>query len=82
MAIDHAAQNVRVNAICLGRVLTDFVRHLKAPGGDWDEVEKRYPMGMRGSAEDFANAAVYLASDDAAWVTGVLLPVDGGYTAR
>ncbi|MBW2146591.1 MAG: SDR family oxidoreductase [Deltaproteobacteria bacterium] len=78
LAIDCAPYNVRVNAICPGRVLTDLVKHLQAPGGDWEEVSKLYPLGMRGKPEDIAYAAVYLASDESSWVTGVLLPVDGG----
>ena len=81
MAIDHAKDKIRVNSVCPGRVMTEFVRHLKNSGGDWDEVEKKYPMGMTGKIDDITNAVVYLSSNEASWVTGVNFPVDGGYSA-
>lgn len=46
------------------------------------EMAARQPLGGIGKPEDVAKAAVFLASDDAAWVTGIPLPVDGGYLAR
>lgn len=46
------------------------------------EIEKAQPFGGLGKPEDIAKAAVFLASDDAAWVTGIPLPVDGGFLAR
>ena len=46
-----------------------------------DKTNAAHPMGGMGDVEDVARAAVFLASEDAAWVTGVPLPVDGGYTA-
>ena len=82
MAVDCAPYNIRVNGICPGRVLTDFVRHLQGSGGDWEEVSKRYPLGLEGKPEDIAYAAVYLASDESSWVTGILLPVDGGMSCK
>ncbi len=55
-------------------------------GGNVDEATKRYlvgvPMGRVGVATEIANAALFLASDEASYVTGAALPVDGGYTAR
>ena len=49
---------------------------------DWAQsVLKRYPLGRFGQPEEIAAAILYLASDEAAFVTGVALPVDGGYTA-
>lgn len=78
MAFDHAADSIRVNCIAPGPV---FTRHVT--GGEMDPAlrEKRRlasPLGLEGRPEDVANAAVYLASDEARWVTGVVLPVDGG----
>lgn len=46
------------------------------------EIEKAQPFGGLGKPEDIAKVAVFLASDDAAWVTGIPLPVDGGFLAR
>ena len=75
MALDCAPFNVRVNAICPGRVQTE----LTANRPDWKERSALYPLGLRGTPQDVAQAAVYLTSDEAQWVTGVALPVDGGF---
>lgn len=48
----------------------------------WDDLKRRHPFNGPGWPDDIARLAVVLASDDANWVTGILLPVDGGYTAR
>lgn len=48
----------------------------------WDDLNRRHPLKGPGFPDDIAKMAVVLASDDASWVTGVCLPVDGGYTAR
>lgn len=48
----------------------------------WDDLKRRHPFNGPGYPEDVARMAVVLASDDASWMTGVCLPVDGGYTAR
>lgn len=79
MAIDHAKDGVRVNCILPGPAYTSMV----APRVDAELREKRRlasPLKIEGNAWDIAWAAVYLASDEARWVTGVLLPVDGGVT--
>ena len=78
MAIDCAEHHVRVNAVCPGRVMSEMVAHLKGEDG-WKGLTKPYPLGQRGEPEDVAQAALYLASDESRWVTGVLLPVEGGY---
>ena len=77
MAIDHANDGVRVNCIMPGPAYTSMV----APHMVAELREKRRlasPLKIEGNAWDVAWAAVYLASDEARWVTGVLLPVDGG----
>jgi len=79
MAIDCAEFNVRVNAVCPGRVMSEMVSHLKGSDDGWGGIYKSYPLGMIGEPKHVAHAAVYLASDESAWVTGVLLPVEGGY---
>ena len=77
MAASHAKDNIRVNCIMPGTVFTPMVAE-----GMTDEVrEKRkldVPLQTEGTAWDVAWAAVYLASDEARWVTGIVLPVDGG----
>lgn len=78
MAIDHAGQGIRVNCIAPGPVYTPLV----AAAGMSDELrEKRRlasPLKLEGTAWDVAHAAVYFASDESRWVTGVVIPVDGG----
>ena len=79
MAADHGHDNIRVNCIAPGLVYTPMV----APRMDEDLREQRKnatPLGTEGTAWDVAAAALYLASDDARWVTGVVLPVDAGLT--
>lgn len=77
MALSHAKDNIRVNCIMPGTVFTPMVAEDMT-----DEVrEKRkldVPLQTEGTAWDIAWAAVYLASDEARWVTGIVLPVDGG----
>src|SRR5262245_25128635 len=84
MAVDYAAAGVRVNCICPAYVETDlnreFLTELKRTGG-YDDLVKMHPLGFLGSPEDVAYAAVYLASDEARWMTGVVLNVDGGISA-
>ena len=79
LAIDCAPHRVRVNAICPGRVETEMVEHLISPGGEVGGLTKPYPLGLEGKPEHVAYAALYLASDESAWTTGALLPVEGGY---
>jgi len=79
MAADHGRANIRVNCIAPGLVYTPMV----APRMDDGLREKRRdasPLGTEGTGWDIGYAAVYLASDEARWVTGVVLPVDAGLT--
>jgi NAD(P)-dependent dehydrogenase (short-subunit alcohol dehydrogenase family) len=86
MAVDFGPQNIRVNAINPSFVITDINRamfdRMKAEKKPWEKVIEQHPMRRLGEPEDVAHAAVYLASDESRWVTGVCLPVDGGYTAQ
>lgn len=83
MALDYAPAGIRVNAVCPAFVETDlnraFLDELRRTGG-YEGLEARHPLGL-GRPEDVAWAVVYLASDEARWVTGAALPVDGGVTA-
>ncbi len=67
---------VRVNAIAPGLVKTDFARALWEPAGE--DAPRPWPLKRIGRPEDIANAALYLCSDLAAWVTGEVVTVDGG----
>lgn len=85
MAIDHATQNIRVNCICPGSVNTLMLENeMKDLGGVEVQLPKfasRHPMNRISSPQEIARAVAYLASDDASFVTGVALPVDGGRSA-
>jgi len=84
MAVDYAARGVRVNCICPAYVETDINREFLAglrKTGEYDNLLKMHPLGFLGSPEDVAYGAVYLASDEARWMTGVVLSIDGGISA-
>jgi 2-keto-3-deoxy-L-fuconate dehydrogenase len=85
MALDHAADGIRANCICPGRVETPFVQaRLKEypdPAKAWREMTASQPLGRMGRPEEIAAAALYLASDEAAYVTGAVLMADGGWSA-
>jgi NAD(P)-dependent dehydrogenase (short-subunit alcohol dehydrogenase family) len=75
------APRVRVNCVCPGVIETPMTAALLADPAWRDPMLGRHPLGRFGRAEDVAAAILYLSSDEAAFVTGVALPVDGGYTA-
>jgi len=85
MALDHAMDGIRVNCICPGRVETPFV---SARLKEYPDPEKAYcdmastqAIGRMGKPEEIAAAALYLASDESAFVTGTALLIDGGWSA-
>jgi NAD(P)-dependent dehydrogenase (short-subunit alcohol dehydrogenase family) len=80
MAVDHAAQGIRVNCIAPGPVYTPMV-YAAGMSDDLRERRRRAsPLGIEGSGWDVGYAALFLASDEARYITGVVLPVDGGVT--
>lgn len=82
LAVDHVEDGVRVNAVCPGTVDTPWVRRLVEDAGEsFDALRARQPMGRLGTSDEIASAVAYLASDDAAFVTGSVFTIDGGLTA-
>jgi len=82
LAIEWASAGVRVNCLAPGYVTSDLVRRLSAQGVlDTDKLAGRTPMGRLGTPEEMGAAAVFLASDDASYVTGEVLTADGGWSA-
>jgi len=85
MALDHAREGVRVNAVCPGSVDTEMIHDAWRKFGDVEEAQRlwaeKHPIGRIASAGEVAQAILFLASDEASFITGVALPVDGGITA-
>ena len=81
MALDHAAENIRVNCICPGIVETEMVAAFQMDEAARKQRVAMHPLGRFGQPEDIAGLAVFLASDEAAWITGAAYNVDGGYSA-
>jgi meso-butanediol dehydrogenase / (S,S)-butanediol dehydrogenase / diacetyl reductase len=81
LAIDHAREGIRVNAVCPGPIDTPLLGHLIARQAMLTAYEAVIPMGRIGRADEVASAIAFLASDDASYITGALLTVDGGITA-
>ena len=84
IAVDVAPRGIRVNVVCPGAVDTpiyrDSLANAEDPRAAEQEVLRQHPLGRIGLPKDVANAILFLASDEASFMTGVVLPVDGGYT--
>ena len=85
MALDHAQQGIRVNCICPGRVETPFVsarlKEYPDPEKAYREMASTQALGRMAKPEEIAQAALYLASDESAFVTGTAFLIDGGWSA-
>lgn len=82
VAIKYGQYGVRANVICPGTVRTPIWAERVAQDPQiFDKLAAWYPLGRVGEAEDIANAALFLASDEASWITGAVLNVDGGLMA-
>jgi len=85
LAIEWADRGIRVNAVAPGTINTDRVQQLEfEPGGPeyLEVIKKAHPMARIGDPSEVADAILFLASDEASFITGVILPVDGGYLAQ
>ena len=85
LAVEWAARGIRVNAVAPGTIRTDAVVSLleTAEGQAYvEEIEGRHPIGRLGEPREVAEAVAFLASDAASFITGAVLPVDGGYLAQ
>lgn len=83
VALQYGPLGIRVNAVCPGTIATPMVARMTAGGElDPDGAIAAIPMARLGRPEEIADAVLWLASDASSYVTGVALPVDGGYTAQ
>jgi meso-butanediol dehydrogenase / (S,S)-butanediol dehydrogenase / diacetyl reductase len=85
LALDYATRGIRVNALCPGIIDTPMLRRfadaMPDPAAAWTEYRTAQPMQRLGTPEECAAAALWLVSPEAGFITGVALPVDGGFTA-
>ena len=82
MALDHAEENIRINCICPGIVETEMVAAFNLDEKARQQRISAHPMGRFGQPGDIAGLAVFLASDEASWITGAAFTADGGYSAH
>jgi len=81
IAVEYGAQGIRSNALCPGMIETEMTEELRSDTALMAEFLKGYPLGRFGQPEEVAQACLFLASDESAFITGTTLPIDGGYTA-
>ncbi|KAL9037407.1 MAG: hypothetical protein Q9214_005720 [Letrouitia sp. 1 TL-2023] len=82
IAVEYGADKIHCNALCPGYLKTPMTYPIYQDKAIRDEITAMTPWGEWGLAEDVAKCAVFLASDDAAYVTGLPMTIDGGYTAQ
>ena len=81
-ALEYAKDKIRVNCICPGVVDTDMTKPFLKNQKDKELMDSEHPIGRIGQPEEIAKAVLYFASDDASWVTGAILTIDGGESIK
>ena len=82
IAVEYGSYGIRSNSICPGLIKTDMTADLMNDETLMQDWSKEYPIGRFGKPEDVANACLFLASDESSFITGTVIPVDGGFTAH
>jgi len=81
-ALEYAEYKIRVNCVCPGVVDTDMTKPFIKTQKDKEFMDSEHPIGRIGKPEEVAKAVMYFASDDASWITGAILAVDGGESIK
>ena len=81
-ALEYSCDGIRVNCICPGAIKTDMTERFLSNPGDVEFMNKQYPLGRIGCPEEIAAAVLYLVSEQALWITGSILPIDGGESTK
>ncbi len=85
-ALDHVADNIRVNCVCPGSIDTEMIRTLFQSANDAEAMREavvaKHPIGRLARADEVAAVIAFLASDDASFLTGLAIPVDGARSIR
>ena len=82
LAIEYASRNIRVNAVCPGVILTPLIERTVTTPEAMKSLTDLHPIGRMGRPDEVARAVCFLASDEASFIVGAALTVDGGYTAQ
>ena len=81
-ALDHAKDGIRINALCPGLIMTGLTTGIDGNNALMSHWDEQIPLGRPGQPDEMASVVLFLASDDASYVTGAMLVADGGITAR
>jgi NAD(P)-dependent dehydrogenase (short-subunit alcohol dehydrogenase family) len=79
VALEFAPKGIRVNAVCAAIIETDMTDKMRGHEETRQALLERHPVGRFGQSEEVAGAVLYLCSPEAAFITGVALPIDGGF---
>ncbi len=81
-ALKYAPHNIRVNCVCPGHIETPLIQGRTQDPAEREAITQQYPLGRLGKPNDVAYAVLFLSSDEASFITGTELVIDGGYTAQ
>jgi len=81
-ALEYAKKGIRVNAVAPGAIYTEMIERFAPDKGTQDYLASMHPIGRIGKSQEVGDAVVWLSSDEASFITGQTLPIDGGFTAQ
>ena len=81
IAVEYGKEGIRSNCVCPGMIETEMTEEMRKDEELVAEIKKGYPLGRFGVPREIAHTCLFLASDESSFITGAVVPVDGGYTA-